>query len=187
MKTLKELFLDELADIYDAETRLGEALPKIAEAAENESLRQALENHLDETENQANRLERVFSAFGQTAKAKKCKAIVGLLKEADDIISDNEGSPTNDAALISAVQKVEHYEIASYGCLREWAELMGKTEAASILEAILNEEKAADARLTELARECCNYTAGQDDDEVTTPGRGMRPVSTQARRDNSNE
>lgn len=185
MKTLEELFLDELADIYDAETRLSEALPKLAEAAENENLREAIESHYQETQRQADRLQQVFRAFGKTAKGKKCKAIVGLLKEADDIVADNEGSPTIDAALISAAQKVEHYEIASYGCLREWAELLGKTDAASTLEAILNEEKAADARLTDLARECCNIAAEQDEDTMPSPGRGIRPVQAHMRRDDS--
>jgi len=163
MKTLEELFLDELADMYDAENRLTRALPKMAKAATHEELCNAFESHLSETEGHVTNLEKVFKAFGKTAKGKKCEAIVGLLKEGDEIAAENKGSPTINAALISAAQKVEHYEIASYGCLREWAEQLGNQEAADLLQETLDEEKAADQKLTELARERCNEAAQGSD------------------------
>lgn len=167
MKTLENLFLDELADIYDAENRLTRALPKLAKAATNEELREGFETHLEETQGHVKRLQEVFKEFGKSAKAKKCEAIEGLLKEADTIISENKGSPTIDAALISAAQKVEHYEIASYGCLREWATELGNTDAAGLLQETLDEEKSTDKKLTGLARECANAAAeqGSDDEE----------------------
>jgi len=112
MKTLEDLFLAELADMYDAENRLARALPKLAKAASHKELREAIESHLEETEQQTKKLQRVFKAFGQPPRSKKCDAIVGLLKEAEKIASENQGSPTINAALISAVQKLEHYEIA---------------------------------------------------------------------------
>lgn len=158
-KTLEDLFLDELADMYDAEQRLVKAIPKLAKVATHGELREALEAHLLETEGHAAKLEKVFQLFGKPAHGKTCKAIVGLIKEADEIAADNQQSPTINAALISAAQKVEHYEIASYGCLREWADQLGNDEAAEILQFILDEEKAADQKLTELARERCNETA----------------------------
>jgi len=167
MKTLENLFLAELADMYDAENRLARALPRIAKAATHEELREAIRSHLAETEQQAKKLKRVFKAFGKAPRGKKCEAIVGLLKEGDGILSENKGSPTINAALISAAQKVEHYEIASYGCLREWADQLGNQTAAELLQEILEEEKAADQALTECARERCNESAqGSDMDEA---------------------
>lgn len=172
MKTLESLFLDELADIYDAESRLVRALPKMAKAVTNEGLREALESHLEETEGQLKRLQSVFKEFDKSAKGKKCEAIEGLLKEADSIASENKGSPTIDAAIISAAQKVEHYEIASYGCLREWANVLGNSNAAELLQETLDEEKAADKALTALARECANAAADQGEcEEETQTGR----------------
>ena len=159
MKTLEKLFLDELEDIYDAEHRLTKALPKLARAATHDELRDAILGHLIETEGHVTRLERVFEIFGKTAKARKCHAIVGLLKEAAEIASDNKGELTINAALICAAQKIEHYEIASYGCLREWAEQLCSEESTELLDEILGEEKAADEKLTELARTRCNEAA----------------------------
>jgi ferritin-like metal-binding protein YciE len=166
MKTLKELFLDELADTYDAENRLTKALPKMAKAATHDELRAAIESHLEETEGQVKKLERVFEAFGERAKGKKCLAMEGLIKEGDELAGDHKGEPTINAALISAAQKVEHYEIASYGCLREWAEQLGNQDAAELLGEIMEEEKSADRKLTELARECCNAAAESGADET---------------------
>jgi ferritin-like metal-binding protein YciE len=153
MKTLKDLFLDELADMYDAENRIVKALPKLAKAATCDDLRAALESHLEETKGHVTKVERVFAAFDEKARGKKCAATVGLLEEGDEIVSDNKDEPTINAAIISAGQKVEHYEIASYGTLHAWAKLLGNTEAASLLEEILAEEKAADEKLNELAAE----------------------------------
>ncbi len=151
MKTLKDLFMDELADMYDAEHRIIKALPKLAKAATCEKLKEALLSHLEETKGQVTKLDKVFQAFGEKPKGKKCEATVGLLKEGDEIAAENKGEPTINAALISAGQKVEHYEMASYGCLHAWAELLGNSKAAGLLEQILAEEKAANEKLTELA------------------------------------
>lgn len=151
-KTLKELFLGKLADIYDAEHRIVRALPKMVKAATCTRLQAALQKHLKETQGQITKLNQVFKSIGEKAKGKKCEATVGLLEEGDEIASEFKGSPAINAALISAGQKVEHYEIASYGCLHEWAGLLGHEKAAGLLEEILNQEKAANETLTELAR-----------------------------------
>lgn len=161
---LEELFLDELAEIYDAESRLAKALPQMVKAATHEDLQSAFESHLAETEGHAEKLKQIFAALGDSAKRKKCEAIAGLLEEADEIASDHEGSPAINAALISVAQKVEHHEIASYGCLHEWAKTLGNEEAADLLQAILEEEKTADETLTELAREHCNEQALRNSD-----------------------
>jgi len=159
MKTLRNLFLDELADMYDAERRIVKALPKLAKAATCEKLKEALLNHLKETEGHVTKVEQVFHCFDEKAKGKTCEATVGLLKEGDEIAADFKGSPAINAALISAGQKVEHYETASYGCLHEWAGVLGNEEAATILEEILEEEKAANESLTKLARSGSNEKA----------------------------
>jgi ferritin-like metal-binding protein YciE len=153
MKTLKNLFLDELADMYDPEHRIIKALPKMIQEATCEKLQQGLQHHLDETEGQVTKLERVFATFDEEPRTKKCPAMVGILKEGDDIVSDNKKSVTINAAIISACQKVEHYEIASYGTLHAWSELLGNQEAATLLNEILAEEKQANDSLNELAME----------------------------------
>ncbi len=159
MKTLKNLFMDELADMYDAERRIVKALPKMAKAATNADLKEAILAHLEETKGHVTKLEAVFACFDEKAKGKTCEATVGLLEEGDEIAADFKGSPAINAALISAAQKVEHYEMASYGCLHEWAGLLGNEEAAGLLAEILEEEKAANEGLTELARAGCNEEA----------------------------
>jgi len=125
MKNLQDLFLEGLRDMYYAEQQLVKALPKLAKVATHEDLRQAIEGHLQETEGHVNIVERVFAAFGEVPKARKCAAILGIIKEAEEIISENKKSPTINAAIIFAAQKSEHYEIASYGTLREWANQLG--------------------------------------------------------------
>jgi ferritin-like metal-binding protein YciE len=164
MKTLKDLFLDSLADIYYAEQQLVRALPKMAKAATDDPLREAFESHLKETQGHVTKVERVFAQFGQKARSKKCPAIVGLVEEADAMAAENKGSPTIDAALIAAGQKVEHYEIATYGSLKEWAGIQGEDAVADILEEILEQEKAADAALSELARSRCNAAAQEQNE-----------------------
>ncbi len=159
MRTLEDLFLDSLADMYYAEAQLTRALPKMAKAATNDSLREAFESHLTETEGHVRKLEEVFAAFGKEPRSKKCKAILGIIDEADEIASDNKKSPTINAALIYAAQKAEHYEIASYGSLRDWARSLDNEQAADLIEEILDEEKAADSKLTDLAEEDCNSAA----------------------------
>ena len=159
MKLLRELFLDELADMYDAERRIVKALPKLAKGATCSKLKDALLAHLKQTEGHVAKLEQVFALFGEKAKAKTCEATVGILKEGDALAADFKGSPAINAALISAAQRVEHYEMAAYGCLHEWAGLLGHKEAAGILKVILNEEKAANESLKTLARASSNKEA----------------------------
>jgi ferritin-like metal-binding protein YciE len=149
--TLKNLFMEELEDMYDAEHRITKALPKLIEAATCKDLKAALASHLRETEGQITKLEGVFKAFGEEANAAKCEAMAGLLDEGDTVVKKNKKSPSINAAIISAAQKVEHYEIASYGCLKAWATILGNSEAARLLEEILEEEKGADQKLNGLA------------------------------------
>ena len=156
---LHRLFLDELADIYNAEQQLIKALPKMASAAQSPELRDAFQSHLEETQNQIIRLDEAVKSLGESLKTKKCKAMEGLLEEGDEIREENEDSPALDAALIAAAQKVEHYEIASYGTLCSWAESMGHEEALELLQETLGEEKAADEKLTEIAETLANPEA----------------------------
>jgi ferritin-like metal-binding protein YciE len=166
MKTLQDLFLNELSDIYDAERRISKALPKMAKAATSEPLQAAIKAHLKETEGHVKKVEQVFDCFGKKPRGKTCKATVGLLEEAAEVAEEFQDSPAINAALISAAQKVEHYEMATYGCLHEWADVLGNEEATSILEEILAEEKAANEALTELAISCINDEAlGSDEDQ----------------------
>jgi ferritin-like metal-binding protein YciE len=173
MSDLRETFLEELKDLYDAEKQLLKALPKMAKAAKHEELKEAFETHIDETENHIQRLEEVFEVFGQPAKTKKCKAMVGLIEEAQDLIEEEEG----DAALICAAQKVEHYEIASYGSLRTWAEMLEETQAVDLLEETLDEEKATDEKLTEIAETAANpeeAEEAEENEEEESPARGKK-------------
>lgn len=160
---LNELFLDELKDIYWAEKHLAKALPKMAKAATSDELRTAIENHKAETDNHIARLEEVFSSIDEKAVAVKCEAMAGLLKEGDEIVEETEtGSITRDAGIISAAQKIEHYEIASYGTLRTLAGVLGYNDAVELLEATLQEEKMADSLLTEIATTGINQSASTE-------------------------
>ncbi len=179
MKTLKDLFLDELMDMYDAEQRIARALPKMVKAATCVHLQDALQKHLKETQGQIQNLEQVFKSIGEKAKGKKCEATVGLLEEGDEIAKEFKGSPAINAALIAAGQKVEHYEIASYGCLHEWAGLLGHEEAAELLKENLDQEKGADEALTEIARSHDNEKAR--DGEMESVSRGNIKVSMKAK------
>ncbi len=156
---LHELFLEELADIYHAEQQLSEVLPEMAMAAANEDLRAAFKSHLQETENHISRVEQVFESLGEKPRKKKCKGIQGIIKESKDLLADNKNAPALDAAIISAAQKAEHYEIASYGCLCTWAELLDHQEAFRLLQETLNEEKDADEKLTGIAKGIANLEA----------------------------
>lgn len=156
---LMELFEDGLKDIYWAEKALTKALPKMIKKATSQELIDALKSHLAETENQVARLEQVFKSIDKKAVAKKCEAMDGLIKEAGEIMESSEAGAMRDAGIISAGQKVEHYEIASYGTLRQFAETLGLKEAVSLLEKTLNEEKAADQKLSEVAKDAINIEA----------------------------
>jgi len=161
MSTLRETFIEEIADLYDAEKQLLKALPKMAKAAGHEELKSGFETHLEETQTHVERLEEVFEAFGEKPRAKKCKGMQGLIQEGEDLIKKDEG----DAALICAAQKVEHYEIAAYGSLKSWAELLDQEDAAALLDETLNEEKATDDKLTQVAESVINAEEKEEEEE----------------------
>lgn len=158
---LHQLFLDELADIYNTEQQLTKALPKMIKAVRNEELRSAIQMHLEQTENHVSRLDEVAESLGESMKRKKCKGMEGLLDEGEDMLDEKEDSAALDAALILTAQKVEHYEIAAYGSLCSWAETMGHSRALSLLKETLSEEKEADEKLTEIAERTANPAARQ--------------------------
>ena len=163
---LKELFIEELRDIYWAEKHLTKALPKMKKAATSEELASAFDDHLAVTEKQVERVEKVFELLDMTARAKKCEAMDGLVKEAQNIIEEMpKGSAVIDAGLIIAGQKVEHYEIAAYGSLVQLAKTMGENQIADLLQQTLDEEKQADQLLTELAVSGINITAENEPEE----------------------
>jgi ferritin-like metal-binding protein YciE len=172
--TLHEAFVEELRDTYDAEKQLIKALPKLAKAARSEELRAAFETHLEETRGHAERLERVFENLDEKARGKHCDGIAGIIEEGKSIIEEDFDAATMDARLIAAGQRAEHYEMAAYGTLVAWAQSMGHTEAAKLLQETLDEEKAADKTLTSLAEAGINQDAAEaahgnsgdmDDDE----------------------
>jgi len=157
---LYDLFLHELKDIYWAESHLTDKLPKMSEKASSKKLSEALKKHKKETDNQIKRLEKVFDILGEEAKGITCEAMKGLLKEAEDILDDTDSdSNVRDAGIIVACQKVEHYEIASYGALANLSKALGSSDATRLLEETLDEEKNADAKLTEIAEEEVNKKA----------------------------
>ncbi|MGE5796671.1 MAG: ferritin-like domain-containing protein [Ignavibacteria bacterium] len=162
---LMKLFEDELKDIYWAEKALTKAIPKMIKNATSTDLIEALENHLSETQNQVTRLEKVFNSIDKKAVAKKCEAMEGLIKEGQEIIEECEEGAMRDAGIILAGQKVEHYEIATYGTLRQFAETLKLQEAVNLLEQTLMEEKAADAQLTEIAVSMVNAEAAGTEEE----------------------
>ena len=144
MNALKDLFLNELSDMYEAEHRIMEALPGFIKAATSPPLQNALKDDLGETLDREDKIVRVFAAFDEKARARRCPAILGILEEGEEIISETRDSPAVNAAIVSAVRKVEHYERASYGSLRAWAGLLDNSEAAGLLEDILDEPTVAD-------------------------------------------
>lgn len=161
MANLRETFIDELRDVLDAEKQLLKAMPKLAEAAENKELKAAFESHLEETAGQVERLEELFGMLEIELDGKKCAGMQGLLKEATEKIDAEAG----DAALICAAQKAEHYEIASYGSLIAWAEVLEEEEAVALLEQNLEEENAADEKLTDIAESIVNEEEAEEGEE----------------------
>lgn len=148
---LKDLYLEELKDLYDAENRLIKALPKMAEAAESSELRQGFKSHLEQTKQHALRLEQIFKRMGEEPKRKKCAAMVGLIQEGDELMGEGYEDGVKDAALISAAQRVEHYEMAAYGCVKTWAGLLGDSAAQTLLDQTLSEEKETNQKLNQLS------------------------------------
>lgn len=163
---LMELYTDSLKDIYWAEKALLKALPKMAKNAQSENLIAAIDEHLTVTEEQVARLERVFELAGKKAVAKKCEAMDGLIKEGQDIMESTEPGPVRDAGIIAASQKIEHYEIATYGTLCAFAKTLGQDEAAALLHQTLAEEKEADVTLTEAAYNTINFDAADEDTDM---------------------
>lgn len=162
LNSLDELFLHELKDLYDAEHQLVEALPKMAKAATDPDLKAAFEKHLAETRKHVTRLRGVFEEIGEEAEREQCKGMKGLVEEGSKVMDDAEEPAVRDAALIAAAQKVEHYEIATYGTLITWVRLAGLDSAQQLLEQTLEEEKAADEKLTDIAESSVNAAAEAD-------------------------
>jgi len=148
---LRELWIDELRDLYDAENRLVKALPKMAKAANSEDLRAGFEGHLEETKGHVDRLEEIFDALDEKPTGKQCPAMAGLVKEGSETMEEDFEGAVMDAALIASAQRVEHYEIAAYGCVSTWAELLGQNDAAALLQKTLAEEKETDEKLSKLS------------------------------------
>jgi ferritin-like metal-binding protein YciE len=182
-ENLHELFVDELKDIYDAEKQLTKALPKMAKAADSAVLRAAFEEHLEITRMQVNRLEEVFKSLGMAARGKPCEGMKGLIEEGQEKMEELEQGATLDAALIASAQKVEHYEIATYGTLATFAEIMGHQDAKDLLGQTLDEEKEADEKLTQVAGQI-NFEAEAEEDEAQE-GRGMAMASSRSNRGGS--
>jgi len=178
-QALKELYVDELKDIYNAENQLVKALPKMAKAATSDDLRTGFEEHLEQTRGHVQRLEQIFKALGEKPTGKKCKGMEGLVAEGQEMMDEDFEDDLMDAALISAAQRVEHYEIAAYGTVRTYAELLGENQAVTLLEQTLEEEKETDQKLSDLASdinvEALGDASGKDssseesDEEEPTP------------------
>jgi ferritin-like metal-binding protein YciE len=183
-QALKELYIDELKDIYNAENQLVKALPKMAKTANSEELRTGFEEHLEQTRGHVQRLEQIFKELGEKPSGKKCKGMEGLVAEGQEIMGEDFEDDVMDAALISAAQRVEHYEIAAYGTVRTYAELLGEDTAAQLLEQTLEEEKETDQKLTDMAGEI-NVKAlvseeGSSEDEEEMPVRNKKARSAKA-------
>ena len=177
-KGLMKLLEDQLADLYYVEKQLTKALPKMAKKASNDELRTCFEEHLTETQGQVGRIEQMFEALEKPAKAKKCPAIDGILEEGTEIMEEFAGDAALDAGLVSAAQKVEHYEITSYGSMKAWAEQLGLDEIVELIDETLEEEKAADEKLTSIAESVVNIEAENgEEEEASGNGRSARSSS----------
>jgi ferritin-like metal-binding protein YciE len=187
-KTLHDAFIDELRDAYDAEKQLTKALPKMAKAAGSPDLRAAFEAHLEETRGQIERLEQVFESLDEKVRGKHCDGIAGIIEEGKAVMEEDFDEATMDACLIASGQRAEHYEMAAYGTLVAWARAMGHTEAADLLQETLDEEKAADEKLSALAEDGINQEAADaahpedsdDEDEPVAPVTARKPSKSKA-------
>ena len=151
--TMDELFVDELKDLYSAEKQITRALPKLVKAATSDELKQAFQSHLEETNGHVARLEKAFEILGKSPKGKTCVGMKGVLEEGAEVLEDTDKGEVRDAGLISAAQRVEHYEMAGYGSARDFAKLLGQSEIAELLQETLEEEKAADKKLTSISKQ----------------------------------
>jgi len=191
LNSLRDVFVDLVRDLYNAETQLVKALPKMAKAASSEQLQQAFQSHLEETQGQVERLEQVCEKLDIKAKGKTCAAMKGLVEEGSEVIEADGTDAARDAALIAAAQKVEHYEIAGYGTARTFAQLLGEEEVARLLEETLNEESAADEKLTGIAESEINEEAAdgeegeEDEEEETSSSRNGRSSASRPARSSS--
>jgi ferritin-like metal-binding protein YciE len=165
MDSLKELYVEELKDLWSAETQITKALPKMVKAASNPKLKKAFNTHLKQTERQIKRLERIFKELDESPRGKKCVGMEGLIKEAQELIKEKPEAEVLDAGLIAAAQHVEHYEIAGYGCVRTWARQMGEDRQAELLQETLDEEEQTDRLLTDLAESEINVEAEEGEEE----------------------
>lgn len=168
---LKQLYIDELKDIYNAETQLVKALPKMAKASTSDELRSGFEEHLEQTKGHVQRLEQIFESLGENPKGKKCAAMEGLVKEGGEVMGEDFEGALMDSAIIGAAQRVEHYEIAAYGTVCEFAKILGESEHASLLQETLNEEKETDQKLTQLAKQINSEANESLDQDDSKPGR----------------
>jgi ferritin-like metal-binding protein YciE len=178
---LRELYVEELRDLYSAEKQLVKALPKMAKAATSSDLRSGFEDHLEQTKGHLSRLEQIFDSLDESPNGKTCKGMEGLIKEGSEMIEEDPEEEQLDAGLISAAQRVEHYEIAGYGCVRTYAQLLGDDEAVSLLEETLKEEKETDAKLTQLAEninvEALQAGQSEESDEPEKGEKHERPTA----------
>ena len=165
LDTLKKLYVEELRDIYNAEQQLVKALPKMAKGASSDELRDAIETHLDETKGHIDRLEQIFEELDETPKGKTCQGMKGLIEEGSKILEEKGEDSVIDAGIIAAAQKVEHYEMATYGTLRSWADLLNQDQAAGLLQETLDEEAETDKKLNDLAEEIVNPEALAESEE----------------------
>lgn len=183
--SLRELYIDELRDLYNAETQLTKALPKMAKASDDDQLRIAFEEHLRQTSEHVSRLERIFEQLEEKPTGKKCLGMDGLIREGSETMKEDFTDGVMDAAIIGAAQRVEHYEIAAYGTARKFAEILGENEHVSLLEQTLEEEKQTDQKLTQLAEEINPKAAkrgeGEEEEEGTTTGSRSRASSRSKR------
>jgi len=189
-KSLHDAFIDELRDAYDAEKQILKALPKMVKAAASDELRDAFESHLEETRGQVDRLEQVFASVDEKVRGKHCDGVAGILEEGKSVMEEDFDDTTMDACLIAAGQRVEHYEMAAYGTLIAWAEVLGLSDAVELLQQTLDEEKAADEKLSGLAESGINQAAAdagqtsEDDEEMEeapAPSRGQRRATAAAK------
>jgi ferritin-like metal-binding protein YciE len=184
-KSLRGLYIDELKDLYNAETQLTKALPKMAKASSNTELRQAFEEHLRQTSEHVSRLEQIFEMLEDKPTGKKCLGMEGLVKEGAEVMKEDYEGAVMDAGIIGAAQRVEHYEIAAYGAAREFAQLLGQDEHVSLLEQTLEEEKQTDQKLTELAEQInpqAQEAGGEPDEEEGEDAKGRRKSKSSSQR-----